>query len=557
MTISGKSAGNENLASPATDNYRLGYRADIEGLRAIAILLVVAAHAGVPWLQGGFVGVDVFFVLSGYLITGLLLQEKLSTGTIQLLKFYVRRLKRLLPALLFMVFCISLAVVVLLAPFEHLEQLDAARATALWISNLYFAFRNLDYFGPAAEKNLYLHTWSLGVEEQFYLIWPVFMMLLLGAYRWQGTTQNMRRLVYGLGVTIWVCLLLSVFLSNTKPQWGFYLMPSRAWQFALGALALLVSTRMGSNTNTISNLEITQRTRFPMMASGWIGLALILGAALFLRPDASYPGAWALIPSVGAVLVLIAGSTTSKTTASKLLSIQPMQWTGRLSYSWYLWHWPILVLGKTAFPNGDGTNVVVLVVLSLGLAGFSYWAIESPIRHNMRLSARPRLTLVASVILMTGTVVGGSIWHQAATAWANSPAQRVFAQVRLKPLIYELGCDEWFYTPRILICSFGDKNAKRTAVLIGDSMMGQWFPAVSAIYAKRGWRLLVITKSACPMVEASFIYQRIGKQYTVCDEWRKAVLKELGSIKPDVVITGSASPYSFSKDQWTSGKGTF
>lgn len=554
MTITNDTTIENSHSISKTSSFRLGYRGDIEGLRAMAILLVIAAHAGVPWLAGGFVGVDVFFVLSGYLITGLLLQEIQETGGLRLWKFYTRRLRRLLPALLFMVICTSLLVMTLLAPFEQLNLIPAARAASVWVSNIYFAFTDFDYFAPAADENLFLHTWSLGVEEQFYLVWPVFLMLLLGTWHWQGTAQNLRRLRFGMIATIGLCLLLSIFLTYKIPSWGFYLMPSRAWQFALGALALLGSTGNGRNVGNISSLRVSQGTSKILATGGWAGIALILGSALLLDPKTAYPSGWALLPSAGAALVLLAGATVNAASVSRVLSLPPMQWTGRISYSWYLWHWPILVLGGTLFTNGEAADIRLLVALSLGLAVFSYWAVESPIRRNRKLSTQTGLTLAASLILMSVAMIFSSAWQHAAVSWSESPEQRFYDKLRANlPVIYPMGCDEWYASPQVRICAFGDKDAAQTAVLMGDSIMGQWFPALSAAYNKPGWRLLVLTKSSCPVVDAPFFYKRIGKEYTVCSRWRDDALAALASIKPDVVFIGGASSYDFSGSQWISG----
>jgi peptidoglycan/LPS O-acetylase OafA/YrhL len=544
---------NSHLISEA-GSFRLGYRGDIEGLRAVAILLVIAAHAGVPWLAGGFVGVDVFFVLSGYLITGLLLQEIRETGSLRLWKFYTRRLRRLLPALLFMVICISLLAMILLAPFEQLNIVPAARAASVWVSNIYFAFTDFDYFAPAADENLFLHTWSLGVEEQFYLVWPVFLMLLLGAWHWQGAARNLGRLRFGMIATVSLCLLMSIYLTYNMPSWGFYLMPSRAWQFALGALALLWSTGNGRNVSNISSLRVSRRTSRILAIGGWAGISMILSSALLLHPNTAYPSGWALLPSAGAALVLLAGAAVNTASVTRVLSLPPMQWTGRISYSWYLWHWPILVLGGTLFTNGDEADIRLLVALSLGLAVFSYWAVESPIRRHKKLSAQPGFVLAASLMLMSVAVVFSTVWQYTAVSWSESPEQRLYYELRADlPVIYPMGCDEWFYSPQVRICAFGDKDAAQTAVLMGDSIMGQWFPALSATYTKPGWRLLVLTKSSCPMVDAPFFYKRIGKEYTVCSRWRDDALAKLASIKPDVVFIGSASNYDFSKSQWIFG----
>ena len=335
------------------NSFRLGYRGDIEGLRAVAVLLVIVTHAGVPWIRGGFIGVDVFFVLSGYLITGLLLQEIKETGEIKFLKFYARRLKRLLPALLFMVILTSFLAALLFAPLEQLSHVAAARTASVWFSNIYFAITNFGYFDKSVDENLFLHTWSLGVEEQFYLVWPVLIMFLLGAWKWQGVKQDLSRLFYGMIATIGLFLVFSVILSYTLPLWGFYSMPSRAWQFALGAIVLLWTTQKGKNISSISSLHISQKTSLVFSIGGWAGIVLILASAFILGPNKTYPGLWALMPSVGAALVLVAGSSDHSTSITKLLSVSPMQWVGRLSYSWYLWHWPMLILGGVFFINNE------------------------------------------------------------------------------------------------------------------------------------------------------------------------------------------------------------
>ena len=320
--------------------YRLGYRPDIEGLRAVAILLVVAAHAGVPWLAGGFVGVDVFFVLSGYLITGLLVQEMRATGGVRLLDFYARRLRRLLPALLVMVVGTAGAAAVLLAPLEQPAQARVASAAALWLSNLHFVFSQLDYFGPAAGSNLFLHTWSLGVEEQFYLVWPLLVLFLAGSWRWQAVRQDWSRLLRGMLGAVGICLVLSVFLTFTRPEQGFYLMPSRAWQFALGAVTVLAVAPPDAAAQRPAWLH-----RFCSApqgrALGWIGLALVVGAGLLLDTQDAYPGMWAVLPSLGTALLLAAVSCLSGVRASE--SAPPV---GKITFS----------LGTTQRHAADGTQ---------------------------------------------------------------------------------------------------------------------------------------------------------------------------------------------------------
>ena len=236
--------------------YRLGYRADLEGLRAMAILLVVAAHAGIPGLAGGFIGVDVFFVLSGFLITGLLTQEVATTGHIRFIDFYVRRLRRLLPALLVMVLAVVALTFLLLSPQEQRDQLPAAAMSTVWASNIHFALARLDYFSPGTETNLFLHTWSLAVEEQFYLVWPALLAWLLG----RNNTQGAVRLKTGMWSVLVASLVACVLLTRTEPLLAFYMMPLRAWQFAAGALVCLYlpfrATTRHADTQTRRHADI-------------------------------------------------------------------------------------------------------------------------------------------------------------------------------------------------------------------------------------------------------------------------------------------------------------
>lgn len=525
---------------------RLPFRADIEGLRAVAILLVVCAHAKVPWLAGGFIGVDVFFVLSGYLITGLLVREFDATGRMDLAAFYARRLQRLLPALLLLVVCTAIAAMVLLAPFEQMPQTRAAGAAAVWTSNFHFALSKLDYFGPAADTNLFLHTWSLGVEEQFYLLWPALMLFLLGAWRWQGGGRDFKRLRRGMVATVVVCLLLSILLTYASPQLGFYTVISRGWQFALGALVFLHFDR-----NTTS----TPRRRFGTMMAGWLGLAGIIAAALYVGHGTPYPGFWALVPSLGTAAVLYAGGTTpASAEASRLLATRSLQAMGRVSYAWYLWHWPTLLLGATLVDPGKPSHLIALVFLSLLLAVASYHLVESPLRRSRTLRSRPRAVLVGGVVLMVVALAGSLGWMQLAGRWAQAPEQIRFHQVRSNvPVIYGMGCDEWFHTARVRACWFGPNDAPHTAVLMGDSIAGQWFPAVSVHFDRPGWRLLVLTKSACPMVDHPIFYPRIGREYTECEQWRNGAIEYLRSIQPDIVLFSSVPTYAYNALEWTEG----
>lgn len=522
--------------------YRLGYRADLEGLRAVAILLVVAVHAGVPWLRGGFVGVDVFFVLSGFLITGLLVKETTSTGGLRFVQFYVRRLRRLLPALFLMLIVIGVLAALLLAPAEQREQSSAASMTALWLGNVHFAFAKLGYFAPGTETNLFLHTWSLGVEEQFYLIWPALLVWLLG----RDGKRGMQRLKIGMWTVVAVSLAACIVLSYHAPKLAFYMMPMRAWQFAAGALVWLYFMVPESRVPAISERRIA--------ITGWVGFALILVAGIWLNGAMVYPGAYALLPTLGAVAVIVAGCSKGKMIgASRMLSWRPLQWIGHVSYSWYLWHWPVLLLGAAVTGSHAAGYRLTWVLLSLVLASLSYALIESPIRHQKHWLAHPRMTIFGALAIM---VLGNSLclrWYDHASHQMHSPMYRRFVMAHGDaPVIYAMGCDDWYHSARVQVCAFGSPKAKHTAVLIGDSHAGQWFPTVARVFDRPGWRLLVLTKSSCPMVDEPYFYKRIGREYTVCSTWRTHALARVAAIKPDVVLVGTAVAH-FTKIQWIDG----
>ena len=284
-------------------NVSIAYRPDIQGLRAIAVLAVLAAHISLPGFAGGFVGVDVFFVLSGYLITGLLLKEQLQYGSIQLIRFWARRLKRLLPALAVMLVATALVAKWLLTDTEFINQSRSLPYAATWTSNLYFLFRSVDYFDELAAKDLFLHTWSLGVEEQFYILWPLFLWLIFVLGQPKSAAKS-SQLFFWLLIAILTSLSFSVYASFQFPKSAFYLMPSRIWQFALGGLVFLITNSALQETKAHKN----QTTR--IMGSLFLisGMLLILISVVLLDKNTTYPGFWALMPSSGAGLALMSGA---------------------------------------------------------------------------------------------------------------------------------------------------------------------------------------------------------------------------------------------------------
>lgn len=533
----------------SANEYRLGYRGDIEGLRAVAILLVVAAHAGVPWLAGGFVGVDVFFVLSGFLITGLLVQEITNTGRLQFSDFYVRRLRRLLPALLVMLVVVSLLAALVLAPAAQRGQATAAAMAAVWLSNIHFAFAGLDYFAAGTETNLFLHTWSLGVEEQFYVVWPILLVWLLNFRRDAG--RGVVRLGRAMLVVIVVSLAACVVLTRTAPPLAFYMMPLRAWQFSAGALVWLYFK--GPSTERADGLSVS-RTVMPIRLLGWLGLAMIVAAGLLFNANMAYPGFYAMLPTLGAVLVIAAGTRGDQVGVARCLSWRPLQWIGQVSYSWYLWHWPILLLGRAVMPLDKPVYRAAWIALSLLLAVVSHLCIERPVRGQKLWLTHRRMAVIGALALMVVANVLCIRWYNHASDWMQRPEQQRYARAHADaPAIYAAGCDDWYHSDQVRICSFGPTDADHTTVLMGDSIAGQWFPAVAQWAGKSGWRVLVVTKSSCPMVDQPIFYARIGRMYTECAAWREHALQQVASIKPDLVLLGSVSTYDFTQTQWIDG----
>jgi len=507
-----------------------GFRADIEGLRALAILLVVSAHAGLLGLKGGFVGVDVFFVLSGYLITAQLLQEQRQTGSTALFAFYARRIRRLLPAALLVLAASLWLAWVFYPPSARQAQALSAASAAVWLSNFHFALADLDYFGSTASGNLFLHTWSLSVEEQFYLFWP---LLLLGLAR--AAPQHRERLWRaGLCAVFALGLIGSLRLSSTQPLLGFYLMPSRAWQFALGGLAWLLLADRRSTTSLAT-------------AAAASGLAMILAAGWLLHERLSYPGFWALLPSLGTALLLAAGTLAPQNRISRqLLGLPLAQWLGRHSYALYLWHWPLLLVGRDQLGLDTPAARLSLMLFAWALAAATHHLVEAPLRRWSLPLHQPARTVLMG--LATALLAAAVILHL-----SRPPVAAATAAPPEVPAIYALGCDDWYHSAQLKVCAFGAEDAPHTAVAIGDSVGLQWFPALEVVFVRPGWRLLVMTKSACPLVDEPIFYARIGREYTECAAWRQSALEAIASLKPELVVWGSTDTYEYSPQQWTEG----
>lgn len=498
--------------------------------------MVVAAHADVSGLAGGFIGVDVFFVLSGYLITALLVEERQRQGHIALLGFYARRLGRLLPALLVVIGISMLLARHLLMDGDQPPQALAAAAASVWLSNLYFAFSRVEYFGAGAENNLFLHTWSLGVEEQFYLVWPALLILLTrhGIHVLRRCMPLIALAGFAVGV-IWTLL---------QPLQAFYLMPPRSWQFALGASVFLWAAP-----------QHWQPSQIQAQTLGWAGLALLAVAVVGFDGQMTYPGAWAALPSMGAAALLIAGPHPG-TPIHWLLTRPAMQRIGRYSYAWYLWHWPVILLGAAVWTLDSPAVRALLVGASLLLAIVTHHGVEAPVRQWARTGLPTRAVLAGALVLMVGVHVSALRWHNHALSQAQAAQNHYPLSVRDDmPVIYTKAhsCDELHLTSRVKVCEYGAENPGKMVFVLGDSVGLQWFPALEQAFLSRGWRLRIATKSACPIVDAPIVYSRIGRRYTECERWRTDALRFIAETKPDLLLIGSHFTYEFSETEWREG----
>jgi peptidoglycan/LPS O-acetylase OafA/YrhL len=454
------------------------YRADIDGLRAIAILPVVFFHAGFGFAQGGFVGVDVFFVISGYLITSLIHREMIA-GDFSLVRFYERRVRRLFPALFAMLAVCAAMSAWLLLPQDLRYFGGSLFATTLFSSNIFF-WLEAGYFDVAAERKPLLHTWSLAVEEQFYLLFPLFLLLVL--------RYLPRRPVAVTGVVTVVSLLASEWMLRNSDSAAFYLAPFRAWELGLGACLALIAPQ--------ARHGVRQAEAF-----AWLGLALIAASVAAFSWQTPFPGLHALVPAVGAALVIWSGSGAS-THASRILSARPLVFTGLISYSLYLWHWPLLVFARhIAIRELTTAERLGVLLASVALAVGSWRFIERPFRGRHGILPRRRLFRLAAVIMACLCAVG-----LAGVAQSGWP-QRLDAHTR------QLLAGAEDRNPRREACSFHDAQALRTGracrigrldaqqpsfVVWGDSHADALMTAFDQLAAEHGQAGLYLGKIGCP-----------------------------------------------------------
>jgi len=506
--------------STAPSTFR--FRPDIEGLRALAVFVVAAYHGGLPGFSGGFVGVDIFFVLSGYLITGLLVHEIQSSGRFSVLQFYARRVRRLLPASTLMLAATLAAALICLAPIEAQFANRAARATSVYASNFFFATNAADYFAANVETNPFLHTWSLAVEEQFYLFWP---LLILAGLVWFRSRRALFLILATLSVASFAFCLR--WTANT-PTDAFFLLPARAWEFGAGGLAALPSLVLGRRLS---------------LALGWLGLLILLASCSLLSGGPSFPGALALLPTLGTILALQSGRFAPSGGIAHILNTRPFQILGKLSYSWYLWHWPALVLAKALWPAITLPGRLLVVAASLGIAALAHHFVENPIRFHPTLTASSAYSLGLGAVLTLSSFAVSTLALRQADRLANSPRlQRFTLASKDISSLDNNQCVSLGGQSRAKLCQFGSSAPVRTLVLFGDSHTVQWFNGFEAIAQRRNWRLYTLFKFGCPSVSIRSPKLSSGEA-DQCDAWRQESLGVIRRLHPDYILLGNSTTY--------------
>ena len=570
-----------------------GFRPDIEGLRGVAVSLVVLFHAGLlsgasTQLTGGFIGVDLFFVVSGFLITGLLIRERERNGKISFSRFYARRVRRIAPAAIVTLLITIPLAYTLVNILGRSSAMEDAASAALSIANIRFAM-TVDYFHPV-NYSPFLHFWSLGVEEQFYFIWPA----LLAIAAWKLPRVGAAAI---LVVIIVASFAASLSITDTAPSTAFYLLPTRAWQLAAGGL---LAVGAGSFNRLPDGIRGAARQLLAF--AGWGALAALITSAFAIDSlTTPYPGTAALVPTIAGVLLIASGP--EPTGPGILLRLLPIRFLGKISYSLYLWHWPILILGGLLVTGPleilSPVQALALAGLSVPVAAASWFFVEEPFRRGVIPLPRPSRVVAAGVAVMVAVaMVGTGLDFRAqsdltslegvadATATptelpADSPspsaaslapqtpgptasptptpamtpglspspdvapptsfavtASAVAKAAKDDEVLWHDNCLAWAAnTAPNTSCAFGNPSGTYTVALVGDSHASALFPGVNEVAKAHGWKLIPYVKINCQFLDLKTgYYGPPTYAYPECDKWNTAVISRLQKYPVDLVL---------------------
>ncbi|MEO8687691.1 MAG: acyltransferase family protein [Solirubrobacteraceae bacterium] len=519
----------------AADKRSREVRPEIQALRAIAVLLVLVYHLWPSSIPGGFIGVDVFFAISGFLITSHLMREVDRRGTISLPAFWARRARRLLPAAL-VVLLFSAVATILIVPITRWEQyFGDLRASTVYGQNWHLASVAVDYFASENEPSPVQHYWSLSAEEQFYAVWPVLIVFAIAIRTKRSSVAAV------LSIVTAASLAYSIRHTGTNPAAAYFITPTRGWEFGAGGLLALLPQGPRSGVLVPSGLA-------------WIGLiAIVLAAFAYTAGTTPFPGHAALLPVLGALAVMRAGAPAGAGSPAPLLKLPPVQFVGDISYSVYLWHWPLLILAPYVVGRVGTDTRIGILVLTLLAAWLTKLLIEDPVRTGGLLTHRkPRFTFAAAVAGMAVVLAVSAAGAAAARTKGEPgpiPRSKCFGAAARDPLRPcrdptlrltvvptplqakrppKLPCTVIFSLVGKRVCAIGASAAKatRTVALIGDSHAGHWRLAVVGIARKKGWRVLAIGHAGCPFSKATKLLPEPDRSH--CLKWKRAVFAWFG-----------------------------
>ncbi len=558
---------------------RKAIRGDVQALRAIAVAIVIVAHSSSGFLPGGFVGVDVFFVISGYLIAGLLLREVAREGRFSLVGFWARRARRILPAATVVTVTTVVASLVLLPLIDTRGVVGDALWASLFLANVHFANQDVYYFSQGFGASPLQHYWSLAVEEQFYLAWPLLLLALLTAVRAtrrmragsgplrRAPTLPRRAIATMLLVVTAASFAWSLILTEAAPAAAYFSTLTRAWELGVGALAALVTTHALRRMSTV-----------PATVLATVGLAMIAASSTFLGTETAFPGYAAALPVFGTALVLVAGSTRVRPLTSVVLDIAPLRVLGDWSYSLYLWHWPALVLPQRLLGRPlEPIEIVGSLLATLALAALTFRYVETPFRTG-RAAGRLRLgrgvaLYPVSLALVAGVCAASWTWtdyqggelgdNPAITVTRDRPGEDTTDLVRasveaarrdvavpsdldpdlldLRDSIADVGACDYREDVRAL-CPRGALAGERTMVLIGDSHARAWIPAFDDIAENADWRSYYLVKSQCAAAQVTVAPVEEARPFTECDDFHAWVVEQVRLLQPDLVVVTSSPP---------------
>ncbi|MEN9753186.1 MAG: hypothetical protein RL670_877 [Actinomycetota bacterium] len=523
-------------------------RLDIQALRAVAIASVVIYHFWPAWLPGGFAGVDIFFVVSGYLITGQLWRQVQLRGRIDFRNFWARRARRLLPASLLVIAVVVAVAFVRMPSSWFLKLRDEAVGSIFYFQNWVLAQASTDYLNADQAPSALQHFWSLSVEEQYYVAWPLLMFALLwigrGLLR-KSAHPTRLAVLGGLAAVLVFSLVYSIVFTAQLPLYAFFSTFTRAWEFAAGALlAVWLGTRDASADRARA------QARNPIW--WWLGVALFVVSFSALSNKTPYPSFFAILPVLGAVLFLFGGESASRWVPKFLLRFKPLQFFGDISYSLYLWHWPILMLSPW-FIAGElnDWHKTGLVALSILVGWLSKRFVEDPIRFGRLSKMLPsRQLLFSGAAMVLVFVLSAATTSQAtATLKATGGEDRVLGSTNLNDGIdfetrdkgkCQIERDNFGFK----FCEKGDLNGRIRVGLIGDSHTRQYFTPVDNMAFAFGWKLTMISKSACPVANTEIFPASIPDES--CRDWNGRLQEYLASIEPfDLIINSNSSLVTF------------